>query len=205
MGRRLNEDRESIADSSFLGSGTAGSDHGYTLKRCLLDTETVLGDSPPFDPTTPGFAPDLPDLRGDQHLQALDKSLASQNFPDLLKEGDSAEPADTTKNGPKPNTHLELTPAEHLEIIWGDSCTTTVRCSDSGFPDIGSQKQLRLFPLPNEADEIGLNDTPEVPATQTPVLDEKLQANDLPLQLHRRALHETVLKLQSNCSVMLET
>lgn len=52
MRRRLDEDRESLADSSFMGSGTAGSDHGYTLKRYLLETETVLGDSPPFGPTT---------------------------------------------------------------------------------------------------------------------------------------------------------
>src|SRR5271154_6451339 len=52
MRQRLNEDRDSIANSSFLGSSTDGSDHGYTLKRYLLETETVLGDSPPFGPVT---------------------------------------------------------------------------------------------------------------------------------------------------------
>ena len=35
-----------------MGSGTAGSDHGYTLKRYLLETETVLGDPPGFGPAT---------------------------------------------------------------------------------------------------------------------------------------------------------
>jgi hypothetical protein len=117
----------------------------------------------------------------------------------------SREPADTTENGPKSNTHLELIPTEHPEISWNDSCNTTVRGSDSGFLDIGSHKQPRLFPPPNEVDEIGLNDAPEVPTPQTPVPDEKSQDNDFPLQRHRGALSETVRKLQNSCSVMLET
>jgi hypothetical protein len=91
MRRRLDEDRESIADSSFLGSGIAGSDHGYTLKRYLLDTETVLGDSPTFGPTTPGFAPHLPDLPADRNLQFLATSSSSKYGSVPLEDGDSAK------------------------------------------------------------------------------------------------------------------
>jgi hypothetical protein len=66
MRQRLNEDRDSISDSSFSGSGTVGTDHGYALRRYLLETETVLGESPPFGPETPEPESPLPDQGDDQ-------------------------------------------------------------------------------------------------------------------------------------------
>jgi hypothetical protein len=91
MRQRLNEDRDSIANSSFLGSSTDGSDHGYTLKRYLLETETVLGDSPPFGPATSEPEPPFPDPADDQSLQPLLASSALNNGPKSLQDAGAAK------------------------------------------------------------------------------------------------------------------
>jgi SH3 domain len=90
MRQRLNEDRDSIANSSFLGSSTDGSDHGYTLKRYLLETETVLGDSPSFGLATSELEPPLPDPADDQSLQPLLASSALSNGPKFLQDAGAA-------------------------------------------------------------------------------------------------------------------
>src|SRR5271154_7396369 len=91
MRQRLNEDRDSIANSSFLGSSTDGSDHGYTLKRYLLETETVLEDSPPFGPATSEPEPPFPDPADDQNLLPLLASSALNNDLKSLQDAGAAK------------------------------------------------------------------------------------------------------------------
>src|SRR5437868_15410629 len=58
---------------------------------------------------------------------------------------------------------------DNVELPWNESCSTTVRGSDSGILDVVSQKQPSLFPPPNEIDEVELNDVPEMPPTPSPL------------------------------------
>jgi hypothetical protein len=50
MRKRIEEDNESVADSSFMGSSIAGSDYGFAMKQWLRETESIMDDSPPCPP-----------------------------------------------------------------------------------------------------------------------------------------------------------
>jgi hypothetical protein len=47
MRKRIDEDRESVGDSSFMGSSIAGSDYGFAMKQWLRETESIMGDYSP--------------------------------------------------------------------------------------------------------------------------------------------------------------
>jgi hypothetical protein len=138
----------------------------------------------------------------DEGLRSVQHNTGSITLPTSTA---SPKPADTSGSGPTSNTHLEPIPLGLPGTGWNDSCNTTVRGLDSGFLDIRVQEQPRLFPPPNEVDELRLNDEPEMPTTPRPVANEESQYNDFTLQRHRRALSETVQKTQNNCNAMLET
>lgn len=48
MRKRIEEDSESVADSSFMGSSIAGSDCGFAMKQWLRETESIMDDCPPI-------------------------------------------------------------------------------------------------------------------------------------------------------------
>jgi hypothetical protein len=50
MRKRIEEDNESVADSSFMGSSIAGSDCGFAMKQWLRETESIMDDCPPCSP-----------------------------------------------------------------------------------------------------------------------------------------------------------
>ena len=47
MRNRIEEDRESVGDSSFMGSSIAGTDCGFAMKQWLRETESIMNDYPP--------------------------------------------------------------------------------------------------------------------------------------------------------------
>jgi hypothetical protein len=50
MRKRIEEDSESVGDSSFMGSSIAGSDYGFAMKQWLRETESIMDDCPPCPP-----------------------------------------------------------------------------------------------------------------------------------------------------------
>jgi hypothetical protein len=50
MRKRIEEESESVADSSFMGSSIAGSDYGFAMKQWLRETESIMDDCPPCPP-----------------------------------------------------------------------------------------------------------------------------------------------------------
>jgi hypothetical protein len=52
MRKRIEEDRESVADSSFMGSSITGSDYGFAMKQWLRETESIIGDYTPCPPVS---------------------------------------------------------------------------------------------------------------------------------------------------------
>jgi hypothetical protein len=50
MRKRIEEESESVADSSFMGSSIAGSDCGFAMKQWLRETESIMDDCPPCPP-----------------------------------------------------------------------------------------------------------------------------------------------------------
>lgn len=50
MRKRIEENSESVADSSFMGSSIAGSDYGFAMKQWLRGTESIMDDCPPCPP-----------------------------------------------------------------------------------------------------------------------------------------------------------
>ena len=55
--RRLDIDQKSLTDSTFAGSLDISSDYGYGLRRFLLESESVSGESPPQSPELEGYSP----------------------------------------------------------------------------------------------------------------------------------------------------
>jgi hypothetical protein len=100
--------------------------------------------------------------------------------------------------------HVHPRTQDNVEFPWTESSNTTVLGSESGILDLVSQKQLRIFPPPNEIDEVEPNDTPETLPTPSPLPQEEPQYNDAQFGRHRRNLNETVRKLQDGCNKMLD-
>jgi hypothetical protein len=50
MRKRIEEDSESVGDSSFMGSSIVGSDYGFAMKQWLRETESIMEDCPPCPP-----------------------------------------------------------------------------------------------------------------------------------------------------------
>ena len=115
----------------------------------------------------------------------------------------SWEPAQTSSNQTS-RYRVHPNAQDNVEFPWTESSNTTVRGSDSGILDVVSQKQLSLFPPPNEIDEVELNDAPETPPAPSPLSRRESHCNDTQVGHHPRVLSETVRKLQDGCNKMLD-
>jgi hypothetical protein len=142
-------------------------------------------------------------------MSSIDRSLSKneENSARITLPASSASTghSDTLGIGQTASNHMHSTPHDNPEYGWNDSCDSTVKGSDSGFLDVASQKQPRLFPPPAEIDEIDLNDAPEMPPTPPPLLKGASQYSDSYIQRHRRGISENVRKLQTGCDTALGT
>jgi Fungal N-terminal domain of STAND proteins len=84
--RNLNEYDQSSAASELGNSTIAGTDHGYALRRFLLETESILGGSPPGSPSL-GPSASYSLVREDT---GLENSVTSK--PNLARPGSLAFP-----------------------------------------------------------------------------------------------------------------
>ena len=137
----------------------------------------------------------------DQNFPSPRHNIGSITLPASSVSGEAADPSrsDQTSHG-----CIHPTPHGDTDFGWNDSCNTTVRGSDSGFLDIASQKQPRLFPTPNEVDEADLSNASELARTPPPLPHEESQYEETHLDRHRRGLSGTVQKLQDGCNKMLD-
>jgi hypothetical protein len=109
-----------------------------------------------------------------------------------------------TSSGQTLQDGIHPKPNDNVEFPWNESRSTTVKGSDSGVLDGVIQKQPGLSPTPNEIDEVELNNAPETPPPPSPLPQEESPYNNAQFSRHRRALSETVRKLQDGCNKMLD-
>ena len=113
LGQKLNTDRESMVDDSYIGSDSGGSDYAYNIKQWLLRAETVFEDpmaeeSPREQVTTKAVKRPLDNKIDDMyepgasyHTPRLspevspDRSLASSGKPAALEQSQSQDIVNT--------------------------------------------------------------------------------------------------------------
>jgi hypothetical protein len=135
---------------------------------------------------------------GDSHIPKPDG---------IISPGASASegPADMSKTDQPLHGDMHSEQREELRSGWNSSCSTTIKDFDLGSPDVVGPKQPRLFPPPEEMDEIDLADASEI-ASAPPQLPLKTSKNN-GSQVHRqrRDMIENIQKLQEGCDVVLGT
>ena len=118
---------------------------------------------------------------------------------------ESEEPASTPTRDRPANVGLQWEIHDNPRSDWNDSCDTTIRDSESVFPDVVSQKPLSLFPPPDEIDEVSLSEAPKMEPIPLPPRHEELQNNRPYSRPKRRDLVETTQKLQEGCDAVVGT
>ena len=120
----------------------------------------------------------------------------------------SEGPADMSKTDLPLHDDMHSEQHEELRSVWDDSQNTTAKDSDLGSPDVTGPKQPRLFPPPEETEEmeeIGLADASGI-ASAPPQLPLKTSENNgSQLRRQRRGLIENIQKLQEGCDAVLGT
>jgi hypothetical protein len=84
-----------------------------------------------------------------------------------------------------------------------EPCATTVGDSDSGLPNVAGQKPPRLYPAPDETDEIILEEATAMPQLPFQLPYEDLNHNDAHRQHYRRSLIEHLRKLEDGCESLV--
>jgi hypothetical protein len=117
----------------------------------------------------------------------------------------SEGPPDMSKMDVPLHDDMDLEQREELRSVWNDSSNTTIKGSDLGSPDVASPKQPRLFPPPEETDEIGLADASEIVSAPPQLPLEVSKNNGSQLHRQRRNIIENIQKLQEGCDAVLGT
>jgi hypothetical protein len=196
--KRLVEGESSTCDTEVEGSTSEGTDRGFAIKRFLLETESILGVSPPESPRPDPFKPgsvlpatldwplhDLPILAAPMPLESPSSTVAASVARDSTQPNDNKSPIPETETGEAVSLPT-VTESDRPTFI---RHTTNFRRPLEASPHLANNFHTRSS---SEATLTGLA-TPFKPSRQIP---SAIHRTSLPLRASE-TLENTTIRLES--------